>query len=118
MIFWLLFIALEIGRNWYMIEKLNSKPVYFQSFILRGWAHLLICIFVYDTQDVHDWIPVLLSHVTSFWIIFDPVLNIIRGKKWYYRGATSGWLDRIPSKVVYWLMKVAALTYLIQWFIY
>jgi len=115
MIFWFLFIFLEIFRNWYMIEWAKSKPIYFQSFILRGWAHILICIFVYDVQGPSDWWPILLLHVSSFWLIFDPALNLLRGKKWYYRGTTSGWLDRMPSKVIYWLMKVAALTYVIQW---
>ncbi len=117
MIYWFIFITLEIARNYYMIEVKNTKPVYFQSFILRGWAHLLICIFVFDTQVPADWYPILAFHACSFWLLFDPALNLLRKKPWYYRGKTSGWLDRIPSHIIYWLMKVAALTYCIQYYL-
>lgn len=126
MIYWFIFIALEIVRNYYMIVVKDKKPVYFQSFILRGWAHISIIVFVYDVTVPSEWLPIykifesdywpiLLFHVTSFWILFDLTLNILRKKPWNYRGKTSGWLDSIPSNIIYWLLKISALTFFIQY---
>jgi hypothetical protein len=126
MIYWFIFIALEIARNYYMIVVKKTKPVYFQSFLIRGMAHVFVVGLFYDVTvpsywpsiyeliDLDYW-PILLFHVTSFWLIFDPLLNLLRGKPWNYRGKTSGWLDRIPSHIIYWLLKVAALTFFIQY---
>jgi hypothetical protein len=107
---WFLFIAVEIARNYYVIEVRKSKPVYLQSFIFRGWMAIIHGIML--NVDPVSWWPVLAFQMTSFWLVFDLVLNVLRGKPWYYRGETSGWLDRVPSTIIYWLMKAAAFTYM------
>lgn len=129
MIYWLLFILLEIGRNYYLIEIKNTKPIYFQSFILRGMAAILTGIFIFESRGTFDniydisqlsywdlfmrWWSVLSFQVASFFTLFSPILNLIRGKKITYRGKDSGWLDSLPVWV-YWFIYIVCLLYTLK----
>jgi len=108
MILWIIYILAEVLIQSYLIDKKNWKPVYFQLFVIRGMAAIVHGIYLDVSPETY--LPVIVWQVCSFWILFDLGLNIARGKAWYYRGKTSGWLDRIPSGVIYWAGKVIALT--------
>lgn len=103
MIVWFIFIAFEIARNWYIIERSKARPNYLISFIFRGMAAIAHGIML-DVSNPDEWWPVLIFQVTSFFVLFSPILNIIRGKDFDYLGETSGWLDKIGLKrpAIYW----------------
>lgn len=114
LLIWVLLIGLEVFRNWYMIENKKSKPNYLVSFILRGMAFILYGSLIWSTK--YEWFTftIFLYCVTSFFILFDPLLNITRGKDWYYVGHSSGWIDRFATsgkiqRVAYWTLKGLAL---------
>lgn len=44
-------------------------------------------------------IPVVAFEVSSFYLLFDPILNKLRGKHWLHRGKDSGWLDPLFNKL-------------------
>lgn len=120
MALWLLFIVLDIVRNYYMIEKEKESPVYLVSFFIRFWAWLLIGIYLNVTSE--NWFTYTTIATTSFWLIFDIGLNAVRKEPFKYVGKHSGWIDRyVGSKPwLYWTFKVVALvglvTSLIIWY--
>jgi hypothetical protein len=115
MIIWLIIILLEAYRNWHIIEVQKSRPNYLQSFILRGIVAIFHGIYMGVTEPA-NWYPVLIFQVSSFWILFDVTLNILRGKSIFYLGdpkkGSSGWLDRLPISI-YWILKLIVLLTLI-----
>lgn len=111
MLIWILFIAIEIYRNYYIIEVVESRPDYLQSFIIRGIAAILHGVLVGVTEP-SDWYPILLYQALSFWILFDISLNLVRRKPILYKGETSGYLDRLPLPI-YVSLKIVAVIVLI-----
>lgn len=109
-IIWFAFIMLEVARNFWMIQK-GDKPNYLQSFILRGMAAIGHGI-LYNPADPREWLPLLIFQVASFYLIFDFVLNLLRGKHFDYQGKTSGWLDKLP-KQFYYALKLVCLIALV-----
>lgn len=111
---WLIFIEFDVWRNWFIIEKEQRRPNYLNSFFIRlGLAILYLSIMVlYDdflVKSIYHIISVVVFIPTSFWVIFDPSLNIIRGKRgFFYKGENSGWLDKIKVNP-YILYKVLSL---------
>ena len=103
MILWIIFIALEILRNYYLIEVKKSRPIYIQSFIIRGLASIFHGVYL-DVQNMREFTPILAFQVITFWWLFDIGLNLLRRKIWNYRGQNSGWLDPLPDNV-YWILK-------------
>lgn len=102
---WFLFIAAEVWRNYYIIEKRKSVPNYLQSFIIRGMASILhgIAVGVLNTKEYG---LLLVFQCCSFWIIFDIALNLSRGKSPIHRGK-KGWLARLPDDG-FWILKIMA----------
>lgn len=134
MIYWLIFIAIEIARNYYMIVIMKTKPNYLQSFIFRGIAAILHGAYMFDVIGTFDgvidmsqfnvlellgfWMPILTIQVCLFFVLFSPLLNLLRGMKWYYLGKESGWLDRIglgDYSWVYWFLYGSCCFYLIAY---
>lgn len=111
---WVVFIGVEVYRNWYIIEKKKQRPDYVWSFIFRGFFAILHGIWI-DVQDLPDWCPVLTYQVTSFWLLFDVSLNRARRKQWFYTGENSGWIfDKLGKwPVVYLILKLVALGFMI-----
>lgn len=115
MLIWLLFIGLELYRNYYLIKIKRLKPIYIQSFIIRAVSGILISI---STDPFGLWtniievIPFIVFEITSFYILFDPILNILLGNKWNYKGLESGWFDSL-SLPMYYIMKILSLIGLI-----
>ena len=107
MIFWLLYPIIEAFVQAYFI-KLGNKPNYLQLFILRGWIAILFGAIVLDPMTSVEGFLIITFQCTSFWLIFDPVLNKLRNKPFTYKGKDSGWLDKLPTGI-YWSLKVVAL---------
>lgn len=113
MIYWITFIGLAIWYNWYKITVRGVKPTYFNSNWARGVFGLMCLVLTYkETFDPLvnglDYLPFIAFECTSFWLLFDPILNLTRGKPIGYKGASSGYLDRLP-KWAYWILKAVAL---------
>lgn len=119
MTLWTLAITLELLRNLFLIVGRKRKPNYAQSFVIRFFGGLSVLIIEYPQFDplgspitILLALPFVVFQITSFYLLFDPVLNLIRGKAWNYRGKDSGYLDRSPLWA-YWSLKILCLTGLI-----
>jgi hypothetical protein len=115
MIFWFLFIALEITRNYILIVSLKLRPHYGISGLIRfGFG----AIFLFKAHpefdplgDVTTIFPTVIYGLflwSSFYALFDPILNISRGKPVMYKGENSGPLDAL-EKHKYYLLKAGTL---------
>lgn len=93
LIIWFGFIAGEAYRNYYIIEKSKSRPNYLQSFVLRGMAAILQGV-LFNPQNMADYLPVFIFQVSSFWLLFDVLLNYMRQKPFLYVGKDSGYIDK------------------------
>jgi hypothetical protein len=105
MILWLLYIITEAYIQYNLI-KIGWKPNYIQLFLIRGVFAILHGAFI----DVANWYEggILIGfQLCSFWILFDLILNKLRGKVWDYKGKDSGWLDKIPY-TYYYILKLLA----------
>lgn len=111
MILWLIYIALEITIQSNLIRK-GWKPIYIQLFIIRGMASIVHGIYL-GVEPGWDYPLLVAFQATSFWILFDLGLNIVRGKDLFYQGKTSGWLDKLPWDVYIILKGIAAVVCLI-----
>lgn len=102
---WFLFIALEVARNYYMIEKQKTVPNYLQSFILRGIASILhgIAVGVVNTKE---YAILVIFQCCAFWILFDLALNLFRGKSPIHKGKNN-LIDRFADDI-YWIFKCLA----------
>lgn len=111
---WLAFIAFEIARNYVLIEGLQLRPHYGISAFIRFIAGGLFFFHAYPDPATMGFPPLyyLLFQWTSFYVLFDFILNILRGKHIFYRGKNSGDLDKLPD-AKYYLLKGASLVVLI-----
>lgn len=110
---WFVVIGVEIYRNYYMIERSKERPNYTLSFILRGMAAIFHGI-LFSPSNWVEYFPVFIFQVTSFWILFDLGLNILRNEAIFYTGRDSGLLDKVGKfPLTYLLLKVAAFTLLV-----
>lgn len=112
-ILWFLIIELEVWRNYYIIEVKKQAPSYLLSFILRSMAAIVYGI-LFNPQNFNDYSPILIFQVTSFWIVFDLSLNILRDKEIFYTGHESGWLDKLGKiPLLYLFLKLSAFALMI-----
>lgn len=93
LLLWLVFIAAEVYRNYRIIEINKGKPSYLHSFVVRGMAAVVHGV-LFDPHNIYDYLPIFIFQVTSFWVLFDLILNYMRGKPMLYIGKQSGWIDR------------------------
>lgn len=114
MIWWLIFIAAEIARNYILIVPLKTRPHYGWSFIFRVCGGAFFLFYHYPDPATMGFPPLYyaLFQVTSFYVLFDLILNLLRGKAWNYRGKNSGELDKLPD-TKYYLLKAGCLVILI-----
>jgi len=110
MIFWIVYILAEAFLQYKSISK-GNKPNYLQLAIIRGVFSILHGVLI-DVQDIKEYGILVLWQITSFWLIFDPVLNKLRKKSFFYKGKTSGWLDKLPNPL-YFYLKIFALLLMI-----
>lgn len=115
---WLGFIPYEVRRNYRIIEVHKQKPDYLNSFGFRAFAAAVCLALMSGNYDpVMDWkhsLPIVIYEVTSFYLVFDPWLNLRRGKAWDYQGAQSGWLDKLGKPYYYFLKVLCAVLLVIS----
>lgn len=111
---WLTFIVAEIARNYVLIEGLEQRPHYGWSAYIRFIAGALFFFHAYPDPATSGFpaVTYALFQWSSFYILFDLILNILRGKPIFYRGKNSGELDKLPD-TKYYLLKGATLVVLI-----
>lgn len=109
MIYWPLYIAKDIARNYFRIKA--KKPVdYWGNFMYRAFFGLIFIFIIYPDfapfwQDTRTMLwevaPVIAFEVCSFYILFDPILHKLLKKPnpLTYRGKRSGWLDKLFTKL-------------------
>lgn len=68
---------------------------------------MIWAIYIINELNIGWW---MLFFATSFWVIFDPTLNIMRNLNVFYIGTNSK-IDSIGLRypVLYWIAKVIAL---------
>lgn len=109
---WLVFIAWEVRRNYRIIEVHKERPDYLNSFGVRCFFGTLSLFLMCQSWDPGYWstwiqaLPAIVYELSSFYTVFDPALNIARGKPWDYQGKDSGMVfDKLP-KWLYYSLKV------------
>jgi hypothetical protein len=109
MILWLIYILLDAGFNWWLIEKKKTEPDYLWLTIGRWFFMILtgISVPIEDEAGLGLWV---LYTSTSFWIFFDLLINWFRKKPVFYRGENSK-IDQFGNKfpIPYFILKLAAL---------
>jgi hypothetical protein len=110
---WITYIFIDALFNWYLIERRKTVPNYVQLTLVRGIAAILYGAFILDVQEgqLLQW---FLLTACSFWILFDILINLFRGKYIFYIGTNSK-IDQfgIRFPLLYWLLKLICLTLLI-----
>lgn len=116
---WILIIAPFVVADWYLIERRKQDINHGVEFVFRGMAAILYGIFVFDTQVGMMGVHVLSFEALSFWLLFEPSLNIARGLAWDYLGTTAA-SDRFfrKNRGLYYILKVIALGVVIYNIIY
>lgn len=110
MIHWILAICIEILRNLYWIVGRKIKPVYPNSLRWRIFGGLVVFIWInkeFD-QPTFDILTFGVFQITSFFLLFDLGLNLVRNLRWDYQGTESGWTDKL-NKGPYYALKIACL---------
>jgi hypothetical protein len=119
MITWLIYPIIEALIQAYWIERVKRRPDYDYLKIVRGAAFFAWAIWMvtrievyYDLQSYRDmlWIclPLLFWAPTTFFLIFNPLLNKLRGREWDYKGKDSGPFDKLSAKNYHRFMKACA----------
>lgn len=107
----LLLWLIPIAANVYW-DRNGRKPDYLQMFVIRGMAAIvhgvildIVCsifpenLWSYSVLELFlMWLPILLFQTTSFWLLFEAALNIVRGRELFYfdrKERDSGWIDKI-----------------------
>lgn len=117
MILWLIYPIVEAFAQFHYIKK-GDKPNYLQLFIIRGFFAIVFGAIIVQPETYLESAYMFAFQVTSFWLIFDPLLNKLRGNPFTYKGKDSGWLDKLPDWI-YWSLKVIALiVYVISYIVY
>lgn len=118
---WFLFILFEVGLHFFWIEVLKKRPRYD---IVRTWRFGWACVFLFwyhpefdplgDKTTIFPAATYLIFQVSSFYLLFDPLLNIARNKPIDYRGKKSGLLDPHLSDSAWWILKGVCLFFTIM----
>ena len=95
---WIIFIAAHAGRDWYLIVKLNKKPVYWHSFVYRATFSIGHTFLLFDVYNLYHYLVLLTFQATSFWVLFNILLNVFRGEHPLYVGKSSGYIDSFLYK--------------------
>ena len=104
LLIWLIYPIIEASLQGYLIQKANWSPNYLQLFIIRGfWAIIFGGVILQLEYGFIQFAIWLTWCTTSFYIVFNPLLNKLRGKPFDYRGKESGWLDKLlKHDLAYW----------------
>lgn len=112
---WLYFIALEILRNYTLIQWLKLRPHYGWCIIIRFFAGIFFWFYHFPDPATTPFPALVYAcfQVSSFYIAFDMILNKLRGKAWNYQGENSGAYFDEQKKARYYLLKAGSLVILI-----
>ena len=120
---WQFTVIATIVLNWYRIDIRGLKPHYLSANYSRAFFGF-VCLILMSAQDGSNgidlayprtfipYIPHMVYILSSFYLFFDAGLNGLRGKRWNYRGKSSGWFDRMKI-VFYYTLKAICLAGLI-----
>lgn len=110
---WIVFIAGEAYRNYWMPKRQGKRPNYLGNFMYRSFFGLVCFIMMnpdfdplYDLRTVWQGRWIAGYQVSSFYLSFDPLLNAFMKRRWNYKGKNSGWLDKL-SMGLYYSLKIA-----------
>lgn len=93
----LLLIGVEVWRNYYIIEVKKKRPNYLLSNILRVVV-LILLNFLYE-RGFSLSLELSLLALGLFAVLFDPILNLSRGKPLlYYNYKTGAWLETLIAR--------------------
>lgn len=104
---WLLIPLVNAFIDAWIIERLKQPIDHLIEYIFRGMVAILYGALIFDAQDGPQGMYVLLYEISSFDLVFELALNLLRRKPWNYLGNTAA-LDRFLSKrrPIYYLLKL------------
>jgi hypothetical protein len=108
---WIALIAANVHIDYWLIEKRKSGINHIVETIVRGMAGILYGAFVFNAQvETGGW--VILFEIASFVTIFEPWLNLRRGRAWDYLSSApdaAAW-DRffVKHQWLYYVVKLVA----------
>jgi hypothetical protein len=112
LLLWFLYIFGEAyGQSIFFKKDESFKPDYRILWIIRGIFSILHGILLQIKVEFYELEPLYMIgfQMCSFWILFDLILNELRGKPWHYIGGSdSSKFDRI-APIPYWILKAFAL---------
>lgn len=117
---WIVYIVLAVLCHYAWIMRMKKRPRYDVVVVVRFGAGAAFLLFRHPELDplgdlATIW-PALVYGVfqfSSFYLLFDLILNLLRGKAWDYRGKNSGAYFDKGGWVRYYTWKVASLIGLI-----
>ncbi|MES1221183.1 MAG: hypothetical protein ABUT20_37125 [Bacteroidota bacterium] len=98
LLIWFAFILAHAVRDYYLIEKMKTKPVYWRSFIYRATFSIGYTFLLFDVHNLYHYLVLLTFQATSFWVLFNMLLNVFRGEHPLYVGRHSGYIDSFLYK--------------------
>jgi len=107
---WVVVIIAFVAWDYYEIVKKKTRPNYLLENIIKGVLFILYGVYIFDTQNDLRTVALVVYALTSYWIMFDLLLNSVRHLDPFYIGKTSGWIDRFAhinstTFVAYWVAK-------------
>jgi len=120
---WFLVIVAFVALDYFEIVKKKSRPNYLLENILKGVCFIIYGAFIWNTQNNYRTVAIFIFCVTSYWILFDLILNSVRHLNPFYIGRNSGYIDRFAyinkaTFIAYWTLKILAVTMCVQSIIY
>lgn len=85
-----------------LIELRKQSPNHGRNYVIRGVVLILLAL------AFKPFLPLLLFNAVLFWILFDAILNELRGKELFYVGGTA-WHDKLFQKSPYLQVMVKVL---------
>jgi hypothetical protein len=125
LLLWFVYILAEAIVQGYFFESDEKfKPDYRILWLFRGAASILHGILLQTENPEHyynfkDYGVAVVFQMCTFWILFDLILNKLRGKKWnYIGGSDSSQFDKLKP-VLYWFLKgLALICAIVSFFLY
>lgn len=104
---WLLIPLTNAFVDAWMIERLKMPIDHLVEFLFRGMFAILYGALIFDAKDGHQGTAVIIYEATSFYVVFELALNLLRRKPWNYLGNTAA-LDKFLAKrrPIYYLLKL------------
>jgi hypothetical protein len=101
-VIWFLIIVVDVAYNYWLIEVKKQRPNYRNHNIIRLAVGMVyyITIPLYEPIRFDQHVMVPLMMFTTFWFCFDLLLNVSRGKYFYYVNPEGSILDQFQDKTL------------------